>query len=53
MRVPVGANDSIAFTVSIGIAVPSNDDIFDLLRRVDDALYVAKSNGRNQAVLAA
>ncbi len=43
-------------TVSIGIAgaYPSeSQDATDLLRRADAALYQAKKNGRNQAVVAA
>jgi diguanylate cyclase (GGDEF)-like protein/PAS domain S-box-containing protein len=53
IRVPVGGNANIAFTVSIGVAEPMNDNLRDLLRRVDDALYTAKAGGRNRVVVAA
>ena len=52
MRVPVGVNTSINFTISIGVAVPQNDDLHDLLRRADVALYAAKAGGRNRVVVA-
>jgi diguanylate cyclase (GGDEF)-like protein/PAS domain S-box-containing protein len=50
MRVSVGGNDDVAFTVSIGVAEPMNDSLRDLLRRVDVALYAAKAGGRNRVV---
>lgn len=52
MQVPVGGDVSIEFTVSMGVAVPVDDDLPDLLRRADDALYAAKAGGRNRVVLA-
>jgi diguanylate cyclase (GGDEF)-like protein/PAS domain S-box-containing protein len=52
MLVPVGGNASIEFSVSMGVAVPVDDDLHDLLRRADDALYAAKAGGRNRVVLA-
>jgi diguanylate cyclase (GGDEF)-like protein/PAS domain S-box-containing protein len=52
-RTPVGGKASIAVTISIGVAVPINADLHDLLHRVDDALYAAKAGGRNRVVLAA
>jgi diguanylate cyclase (GGDEF)-like protein/PAS domain S-box-containing protein len=52
IRVPVGVNTSINFTISIGVAVPENDDLHDLLRRADVALYAAKAGGRNRVVVA-
>lgn len=50
---PVGSVGSIALTVSIGVAVPVSSDLRDLLRRADEALYAAKTHGRNRVVLAA
>jgi diguanylate cyclase (GGDEF)-like protein/PAS domain S-box-containing protein len=52
-KVPVGSDGSITFTVSIGVATPANHNVHDLLRRADEALYVAKTHGRNRVVLAA
>lgn len=40
-------------TVSMGVsAARSDDDVTDLLRRADRALYEAKTHGRNRSVLA-
>jgi diguanylate cyclase (GGDEF)-like protein/PAS domain S-box-containing protein len=52
-RVPVGSVGGIAFTVSIGVAIPVSNDLHELLRRADNALYAAKTHGRNRVVLAA
>lgn len=40
----------IRITVSIGISgiTPSDETIFDIMKRSDDALYLAKASGRNQ-----
>ncbi len=40
----------IRITVSIGISgiTPSDETIFDIMKRSDDALYIAKESGRNQ-----
>jgi diguanylate cyclase (GGDEF)-like protein/PAS domain S-box-containing protein len=51
-RVPIISDGSIAFTVSIGVASPVSNDLHDLLRRADGALYAAKTGGRNRVVLA-
>ena len=41
------------FTVSIGVARHNPDEsIDDLFKRVDDALYRAKNNGRNKVLAA-
>ena len=41
------------FTVSIGVARHNQDETLDeLFKRVDDALYRAKNNGRNQVLAA-
>jgi diguanylate cyclase (GGDEF)-like protein/PAS domain S-box-containing protein len=49
----VDAGDTpINFTVSIGVAVPANNDPEELLRRSDVALYAAKEAGRNRVALA-
>lgn len=41
---------SITITVSIGISgiLQSDETIFDIMKRADEALYLAKANGRNQ-----
>jgi diguanylate cyclase (GGDEF)-like protein len=45
---------AVRLTVSIGVATLTNEDarIEDLLRRSDQALYLAKTNGRNRLVCA-
>lgn len=42
--------ESISFTISIGVAAldDSTDDIPALLKKADEALYLAKKNGRNR-----
>lgn len=41
----------LTITVSIGVAVAEfRDDDLDLIKQVDEALYEAKENGRNQVV---
>jgi len=48
---PVAAEEStVSFTVSIGLAQlePSTQNLDDLLRQADAALYQAKDNGRNR-----
>lgn len=43
-----------AVTISIGVAIAGDDrDVDTLLRRADTAMYAAKDNGRNQALVAA
>lgn len=41
---------NITVTVSIGISglLESDETIFDMMKRADEALYLAKANGRNQ-----
>jgi diguanylate cyclase (GGDEF)-like protein len=50
----VAAGSEETITVSIGVAtlLAADRNLDDLLRRADQALYVAKSGGRNRAVLA-
>jgi two-component system, cell cycle response regulator len=44
---------SLPLTISIGVAMAMSDEkVAGLLARADDALYLAKRRGRNQAVLA-
>ncbi|MEX0695446.1 MAG: diguanylate cyclase [Rhodospirillales bacterium] len=54
IRVLLDDGQEISFTVSIGAAALQNSDekLFDLLNRADQALYQAKQNGRNQVVSA-
>lgn len=46
-------DDELLITISIGVAVLENDgqSLDDLLRRADEALYAAKSGGRNRVEL--
>lgn len=49
----ISADPSLTITVSIGIAeLEPEEDIEDLLRRADVALYRAKNTGRNRSELA-
>jgi len=47
-------NQEISFTVSIGVAamldIDNNDNIEDILKQADEALYQAKAQGRNCVV---
>lgn len=54
-RVVLKDGEEVRFTVSLGVAEYTVRDcrtVEDLLRRVDDALYRAKDNGRNRVELA-
>jgi diguanylate cyclase (GGDEF)-like protein len=45
-------NNAITFTVSIGVVSSEKTDSLEiLLRQVDDAMYLAKNNGRNCVAL--
>ena len=45
-------NQDVQFTVSIGLVSSTvTDDIPEMLKMADEALYVAKENGRNQVVV--
>lgn len=48
------SGELLSITVSIGVSTLSNEssDIEALLKQADDALYVAKKNGRNQVQMA-
>jgi len=48
------ANEEVATTISVGVAVrqAGGESVESCLRRADSAMYAAKSNGRNQVVLA-
>lgn len=55
LAVPHALSDFTCVTVSVGVAaiIPNKDDSPEmLLKAADDALYLAKKQGRNQAVLA-
>ncbi|MGV3654498.1 MAG: diguanylate cyclase [Noviherbaspirillum sp.] len=48
-----GATPAAAYSVSIGVAaLNAGESISDLIRRADNALYVAKARGRNTVVCA-
>ncbi|HVB17609.1 MAG TPA: PleD family two-component system response regulator [Stellaceae bacterium] len=48
-----GESEKLSVTVSIGVAVASEDaeTLENLLKRADDALYIAKNAGRNQVAV--
>jgi diguanylate cyclase (GGDEF)-like protein len=45
--------DQVSATVSIGVTMcrPADRNIEDAIARADDALYIAKTNGRNQTIV--
>jgi len=44
--------DAIKVTVSLGVTqLKGSDTIESLLKRVDDAVYISKKNGKNQTTL--
>ena len=51
--VDIGGGQRVPITVSIGVSLKRDleDEIEDLLRRADDAMYAAKRTGRNRVVL--
>lgn len=49
---PISSGGRARFTVSIGGAQSAGDDVGDLIRRADQALYAAKAAGRDQAHMA-
>ena len=49
LRISLPGNETLSFTVSIGLAMPKQDEPIDsLMARADAALYTAKDNGRNR-----
>lgn len=45
-------NEDVRFTVSIGLVSSTlTDNIDEMLKMADDALYVAKENGRNRVII--
>ncbi len=53
LRVDVPDGEAIRFTTSIGVAqLQPGEKLVGLLKRVDDALYAAKGNGRDRVVVA-
>ena len=51
-EVAVSEGTTIRFTISAGVAVPKGDSPSELLSSSDDALYAAKTGGRDRVILA-
>jgi len=52
-RIQIPSGTVLRITVSIGLAALNHDESFEkLLRRADEALYTAKSAGRNCIIAA-
>jgi len=48
--IPVG-DASISITLSVGVVFDSKDKFSKQMNEADNALYLAKENGRNQVVI--
>jgi diguanylate cyclase (GGDEF)-like protein len=50
LQIETSTREILPMTVSIGVATFATDvaDAFDLVRRADDALYLAKRSGKNR-----
>jgi len=49
MTSEINSNTTVSMTISLGVAqLTGNEDVNNLIHRVDEALYMAKENGRNR-----
>ncbi len=51
LTIPLNENETLRMTVSIGVTITLKNSLDDMINIADEALYMAKQQGRNQVVM--